>query len=137
MLFLIGAMIVFRIGPTSPYRASIRRGVAFLQPGCRGFLGIANLFSGGALSRLSIVAMGVMPYISASIIIQMLAVVMPSLDRAAQGRGRRASARSPNTPDLGSLVLAVVQSFAAAGALEKGGMALISGPQFLLRHGQP
>ena len=51
----------------------------FFQDQSNGILGIANMFSGGALQRLSIFAMGVMPYISASIIIQMMSMVVPTL----------------------------------------------------------
>src|SRR5579862_1930762 len=80
LLFLIGALIVYRIGTFIPVPGINPAEVArFFSQQSGTILGIVNMFSGGALSRLSIFAMGVMPYISASIIIQMMSMVMPSL----------------------------------------------------------
>src|SRR6185437_12079405 len=80
VLFLIGAMIVYRVGTFIPvpgiHPAQVAR---FFSQNSGTIFGIANLFSGGALSRMSIFAMNVMPYISASIIIQMMSMVVPSL----------------------------------------------------------
>src|SRR5206468_228799 len=75
-----GALIVYRIGTYIPVPGINPAEVArFFSDQSNTILGIVNMFSGGALSRLSIFAMGVMPYISASIIIQMMSMVMPSL----------------------------------------------------------
>jgi len=93
-------------------------------------LGIVNMFSGGALSRLSIFAMGVMPYISASIIIQMMSMVVPTLMELRK-EGESGRRKITQYTRYGTVVLALVQSFAAAGALEKGGMTLITGWSFL------
>ncbi|MHB1815598.1 MAG: preprotein translocase subunit SecY, partial [Steroidobacteraceae bacterium] len=80
VLFLLGAMVVYRIGTFIPVPGINPVEVArFFQQRSGTILGIVNMFSGGALSRLSIFAMGVMPYISASIIIQMMSMVVPSL----------------------------------------------------------
>ena len=80
LLFLIGALIVYRIGTFIPVPGIDPSAVArFFTDQSNTIFGIVNMFSGGALSRLSIFAMGVMPYISASIIIQMMAMVVPSL----------------------------------------------------------
>ncbi|HXS21636.1 MAG TPA: preprotein translocase subunit SecY, partial [Steroidobacteraceae bacterium] len=84
-----------------------------------------------ALSRMSIFAMNVMPYISASIIIQMMSMVVPSLIELRK-EGQAGQRKITEYTRYGSLVLAVVQSFAAAGALVKGGMTLMSGAQFML-----
>jgi preprotein translocase subunit SecY len=132
VLFLIGAMIVYRIGTFIPVPgidpAQVSR---FFSQNSGTIFGIANLFSGGALSRMSIFAMNVMPYISASIIIQMMSMVVPSLVELRK-EGQAGQRKITEYTRYGSLVLAVVQSFAAAGALVKGGMTLMSGPQFLL-----
>ena len=132
MLFLIGAMIVYRIGTFIPVPgidpAQVSR---FFSQNSGTIFGIANLFSGGALSRMSIFAMNVMPYISASIIIQMMSMVVPSLIELRK-EGQAGQRKITEYTRYGSLILAVVQSFAAAGALVKGGMTLMSGPQFLL-----
>ena len=78
LLFLFGALIVYRIGTFIPVPGINPDSVArFFQDQQSTILGIVNMFSGGAMSRLSIFAMGVMPYISASIIVQMLSMVRP------------------------------------------------------------
>ncbi len=80
LLFLLGALVVYRIGTFIPVPGINPGAVArFFNDQSNTILGIVNMFSGGALQRLSIFAMGVMPYISASIIIQMLSMVVPSL----------------------------------------------------------
>ena len=94
-------------------------------------LGIVNMFSGGALSRLSIFAMGVMPYISASIIIQMMSMVVPSLMELRK-EGESGRRKITEYTRYGTVGLAAVQSFAAAGALDKGGLTLVHGWPFLL-----
>jgi preprotein translocase subunit SecY len=81
VLFLIGAMIVYRIGthiPVPGINASVLDELFRSQQG--GILGLFNVFSGGALQRFSIFALGIMPYISASIIMQLCTVVVPTLE---------------------------------------------------------
>ncbi|HUN70666.1 MAG TPA: preprotein translocase subunit SecY [Steroidobacteraceae bacterium] len=132
VLFLVGAMIVYRIGTFIPVPGINPAQVArFFSQNSGTIFGIANLFSGGALSRMSIFAMNVMPYISASIIIQMMSMVVPSLVELRK-EGQAGQRKITEYTRYGSLILAVVQSFAAAGALVKGGMTLMGGPQFLL-----
>jgi preprotein translocase subunit SecY len=132
VLFLIGAMIVYRIGTFIPVPGIDPAQVArFFSQNSGTIFGIANLFSGGALSRMSIFAMNVMPYISASIIIQMMSMVVPSLIELRK-EGQAGQRKITEYTRYGSLILAVVQSFAAAGALVKGGMTLVSGGQFLI-----
>jgi preprotein translocase subunit SecY len=132
IFFLIGALVVYRIGTFIPVPGINPAEVArFFGDKSNTILGIVNLFSGGALSRLSIFAMGVMPYISASIIIQMMSMVVPSLMelRKEGEQGRRVITQYTR---YGSVALALFQSFAAAGALEKGGMTLVHGWPFLM-----
>src|SRR6201998_4656335 len=131
IFFLIGALVVYRIGTFIPVPGINPGEVArFFGDRSNTILGIVNLFSGGALSRLSIFAMGVMPYISASIIIQMMSMVVPTLmEMRKEGEsGRR---KITQYTRLGTVVLALVQSFAAAAALEKAGMTVITGWPFL------
>jgi preprotein translocase subunit SecY len=131
LLFLIGALIVYRIGTFIPVPGVNPAEVArFFGDRSNTILGIVNMFSGGALSRLSIFAMGVMPYISASIIIQMMSMVVPTLMELRK-EGESGRRKITQYTRYGTVVLALVQSFAAAGALVKGGMTLISGWQFL------
>ena len=132
VLFLVGAMIVYRIGNFIPVPGIDPAQVArFFSQNSGTIFGIANLFSGGALSRMSIFAMNVMPYISASIIIQMMSMVVPSLIELRK-EGQAGQRKITEYTRYGSLILAVVQSFAAAGALVKGGMTLVGGVQFLI-----
>lgn len=88
LLFTIGALIVFRIGSqiTLPGidMAGLNQFFASMQKGADGFFDFLNLFTGGALKQFAIFGLGVMPYISASIIMQLLQVVIPALERLAK-----------------------------------------------------
>ncbi len=88
------------------------------------------MFSGGALQRLSIFAMGVMPYISASIIIQMMGMVVPTLMELRK-EGESGRRKLTEYTRYGTVILAAFQSFAAAVALQANGMVLQSGPGWL------
>jgi preprotein translocase subunit SecY len=82
LLFVLGALVVFRIGTHIPVPGIDPGAMAALFDQQRGtILDMFNMFSGGALERLSLFALGVMPYISASIIMQMMSMVVPSLER--------------------------------------------------------
>jgi preprotein translocase subunit SecY len=131
LLFLIGALVVYRIGTFIPVPGINPAEVArFFGDRSNTILGIVNMFSGGALSRLSIFAMGVMPYISASIIIQMMSMVVPTLMELRK-EGESGRRKITQYTRYGTVALALVQSFAAAGALEKGGLTLVHGWPFL------
>jgi preprotein translocase subunit SecY len=131
VLFLIGALIVYRIGAFIPVPGINPAEVArFFTDQSNTILGIVNMFSGGALSRFSIFAMGVMPYISASIIIQMMSMVVPSLMELRK-EGEAGRRKITEYTRYASVVLAAFQSFAAAGALLKGGMTITTGMPFL------
>lgn len=81
LLFVLLAIIVYRIGAHIPVPGLDPAKLAnFFNQQRNGILGLFNMFSGGALSRLTIFALGIMPYISASIIMQLLAAVLPSLE---------------------------------------------------------
>ena len=132
LLFLLGALVVYRIGtfiqvPGINQAAVLR----FFTDQSSGILGVVNSFSGGALQRMSIFAMGVMPYISASIIIQMLGMVVPTLmEYRKEGEaGRRKTTQLTRWATVG---LALFQSFGAAVALQNGQYVLNGGPQWLL-----
>ncbi len=131
LLFLIGALIVYRIGTYIPVPGidpdQVQR---FFEDQANTILGIVNMFSGGALERLSIFAMGVMPYISASIIVQMMSHVYPPWEeyRKEGESGRR---KLTQITRYGTVILAVFQSLGAAVALQNGGMVIVAGWQFL------
>jgi preprotein translocase subunit SecY len=131
LLFLIGGLIVYRIGTFIPVPGINPDAVAnFFRDQADTILGIVNVFSGGALERLSIFAMGVMPYISASIIVQMMSMVIPQwMEWRKEGEsGRR---KLTEITRYGTLGLAIVQSLGAAIALQSGDMVQAAGWQFL------
>jgi preprotein translocase subunit SecY len=122
LLFLLGGLIVYRIGTFIPTPGIDPVAVSrFFQEQEGTILGLFNMFSGGALSRLSIFALGVMPYISASIIIQMIAVVYPPW---AEWRKEGESGRRKITQitRYTTVVLAVFQGLGAAYAFHNQGV---------------
>jgi preprotein translocase subunit SecY len=131
LLFLIAGLIVYRIGTYIPVPGIDPERVAgFFRDNADTIFGVVNMFSGGALERLSIFTMGVMPYISASIIVQMMSMVVPTLmEYRKEGEsGRRKITEITRYATLG---LAVFQSFVTASGLQTQGMVVAPGWQFL------
>jgi preprotein translocase subunit SecY len=131
LLFLLGALIVYRIGTFIPVPGINPAEVArFFEENQGTILGIVNMFSGGAMERLSIFAMGVMPYISASIIVQMASMIYPPWEeyRKEGESGRR---KITQITRYFTVILAVFQSLGAAVALQNGGMVMVGGWAFL------
>jgi preprotein translocase subunit SecY len=118
LLFLLGALIVYRIGAHIPVPGIDPTRLAELFQGQQGgILGIFNLFSGGALSRFTIFALGIMPYISASIIMQLLTVAVPSLE-AIKKEGEAGRRKITQYTRYGTVGLALFQAMGIAVALE-------------------
>jgi preprotein translocase subunit SecY len=116
--FLLGAMVVYRVGthiPVPGINAAVLDDLFKSQEG--GILGLFNVFSGGALSRFSIFALGIMPYISASIIMQLCTAVMPSLE-ALKKEGEAGRRKITQYTRYGTLGLALFQALAISAALE-------------------
>jgi preprotein translocase subunit SecY len=131
LLFLLGGLIVYRIGTYIPVPGiDPARVAAFFKDNAETIFGIVNTFSGGAMSRLSIFTMGVMPYISASIVVQMMAMVVPQwMEYRKEGEsGRR---KLTEITRYGTLGLALFQSFVTASGLQQQGMVVQPGFQFL------
>jgi preprotein translocase subunit SecY len=131
VLFLLGGLVVFRIGSFIPTPGIDPVALArFFQEQSGTILGLFNMFSGGALSRLSLFALGVMPYISASIIIQMVAVVYPPwMEWRKEGEsGRR---KMTEMTRYSTVALATFQAFGAAWAFQNQGLVINPGIQFL------
>ncbi|MGH6783033.1 MAG: preprotein translocase subunit SecY, partial [Sphingomicrobium sp.] len=131
LFFLLGAIVVFRIGSFIPVPGIDPAQLAALFDQTRGsILDMFNMFSGGALERLSIMALGVMPYISASIIVQLMAAVVPQLkELKKEGEsGRRILTKYTR---YGTLGLAIFQAIGAATALQKSGVAIAPGFGFV------
>jgi preprotein translocase subunit SecY len=118
LLFLLGALIVYRIGAHVPVPGIDPVQLAELfrsQQG--GILDMFNMFSGGALSRFTIFALGIMPYISASIIMQLLTVVVPTLEQLKK-EGESGRRKITQYTRYGTLVLSTFQALGIAVALE-------------------
>ncbi|MDD3651551.1 MAG: preprotein translocase subunit SecY [Immundisolibacter sp.] len=131
LLFVVGALLVFRLGAHVPVPGINPQALAAMFEAQRGtVLDMFNMFSGGALQRLSIFALGVMPYISASIIVQLLGSVLPKLEelRKEGAAGRR---KLTQYTRYGTVVLAAFQALGIAIALESqtaGGMSVVIDP---------
>ena len=132
-MFLLGALVVYRIGAHIPVPGIDPDQLAQLFNSQRGgILGVFNLFSGGALSRFTIFALGIMPYISASIIMQLMSVASPQLE-ALKKEGEAGRRKITQYTRYGTLALALFQSFGIAVALEsQPGLVLEPGMMFRL-----
>ena len=118
LMFLLGALVVYRIGAHIPVPGIDPVALAQLFESQKGgILGIFNLFSGGALSRFTLFALGIMPYISASIIMQLLTVAVPSLE-AIKKEGEAGRRKITQYTRYGTLALAVFQAVGISIALE-------------------
>jgi preprotein translocase subunit SecY len=118
LMFLLGALIVYRIGahiPVPGIDPSVLSDLFSRQKD--GILGMFNMFSGGALSRFTIFALGIMPYISASIIMQLMTVASPALE-SLKKEGQAGQHKISQYTRYGTVVLAFFQALGIAVALE-------------------
>jgi preprotein translocase subunit SecY len=131
--FLLGALVVYRIGAHIPVPGIDPAALEHLfksQQG--GILGMFNMFSGGALSRFTVFALGIMPYISSSIIIQLMTVVSPQLE-ALKKEGEAGRRKITQNTRYGTVLLATFQAMGIAIALEsQPGLVLDPGVMFRL-----
>ncbi len=129
--FTLGALLVYRLGTYIPLPgidpAALGR---MFQNNSQGVLGLFNMFSGGAIERMAIFALNIMPYISASIIIQLLTSVVPSLETLKKEGESGRKVINQYTRYL-TVVLAIAQSWAIAGGLVRQGLSLDSGFFFM------
>ncbi len=118
LIFLLLALVVFRIGAHIPVPGIDPKVLAELFAGQQGgILGMFNMFSGGALSRFTIFALGIMPYISASIIMQLMTAVSPQLDQLRK-EGESGRRKITQYTRYGTLFLALFQATGISIALE-------------------
>ncbi len=116
--FLLGALVVYRIGAHIPVPGIDPDQLAFLfRQNEGGILGMFNMFSGGALSRFSVFALGIMPYISASIIMQMIGIISPQIE-ALKKEGEAGRRKMTQYTRYGTLLLAAFQGLGIAIAVE-------------------
>jgi preprotein translocase subunit SecY len=133
IMFLVGALIVFRAGTFIPVPGVDPAALAaFFDQQAGNILGLFNLFSGGALSRFGIFALGIMPYISSSIIMQMASMVVPSLQQLRK-EGESGKRKITQYTRYGTVALSTFQSIAAATWLQsQPGVVVNPGPGFLI-----
>lgn len=130
--FLLGALIVYRLGahiPVPGIDPTVLKQLFDTQKD--GILGMFNMFSGGALSRFTVFALGIMPYISASIIMQLLTVVSPQLEQLKK-EGEAGRRQITKYTRYGTVLLATFQALGIAIALE-GQAGLVLDPGFSFR----
>lgn len=136
ILYTLGMLAVFRLGTyvSAPgvNPAALRE---LLDKGSNDAFGLYNMFSGGALEQFSVFVLGITPYITASIIVQILTVVLPSLERLSK-EGQQGRGKINQYTRYATIVIALVQSFAlsmtlehqSALAVDGGGLAFVTNP---------
>ena len=131
LFFLIGALVVYRSGTFIPVPGIDPLALEqFFAQQSGTILSMFNMFSGGALSRMSIFALGIMPYISASIIMQMATHVVPSLGQLRK-EGESGRQKITQYTRYGTVILCCFQSMAAATALQNQGVVINPGSNFV------
>jgi preprotein translocase subunit SecY len=132
LVFLLLALVVYRIGAHIPVPGINPDQLAQLFQGQQGgILSLFNMFSGGALSRFTVFALGIMPYISASIIMQLMTYVLPTFEQLKK-EGESGRRKITQYTRYGALGLALFQSFSIAVALESSA-GLVIAPGFGFR----
>ncbi len=122
IFFTLMMLVVFRIGAHIPVPGINSAALAsFFNANARGLLSHLDMFSGGALSNMTIFALGIVPYISASIIIQLLTAVFPFLERL-QKEGEAGRRKITQYTRYGTIGLAIVQGYGIAVGLESMGL---------------
>ena len=131
LLFTIGCLAVYRVGsyvPTPGIDTSQLHKL-FGSGGGGGLVGMMNMFTGGAMTRASILALGIMPYISASIIMQLMQSVVPSLEKLTH-EGEAGRQKLTQYTRYGTIIVCIIQAFMLSKSLHSSGLNLISAPYF-------
>ncbi|MGH7796034.1 MAG: preprotein translocase subunit SecY [Candidatus Binatia bacterium] len=137
VLFTLGMIAVYRLGVHVPTPGIDRQAMAaFFEQHQNTLFGFLNLFSGGALEQFSVFSLGIMPYISASIILQLLTVVFPYLERLSK-EGEAGRRKITQYTRYGTVVLSIVQGIMISVGLEgtqgPGGQSLVLNPGWHFR----
>ena len=131
LLFTLGMLAIYRLGIFVTTPGVNREAMKSVLAQTGGLLSLFNLFSGGALEQLSIFALGIMPYVSASIILQLLTVVVPTLEQLKK-EGEMGQRKITQYTRYGTVVLSAVQGYGIAGYLESlrdsQGISVVSDP---------
>ena len=130
ILFTLSLLIIYRLGTFIPMPGIDQVQLArFMEQAQGGILGIFNMFSGGAVSRMAILSLGIMPYISSSIIMQLATSMVPSLE-ALKKEGEAGRRKINQYTRYGTVLLATVQAYGIAAGLEGQGLVLDPGAFF-------
>jgi preprotein translocase subunit SecY len=130
LLFTLGLLIVYRIGTFIPLPGiDTVQLQAFMDQAQGGIIGVFNMFAGGAVERMAIFALGIMPYISASIIMQLATAMVPELEKLKK-EGETGRKKINQYTRYGTVFLATVQAYGLAVGLEGQGLALEPGAFF-------
>ena len=131
ILFTLGLLIVYRLGTFIPIPGIDPQALqSFVDQMQGGVLGIFSMFTGNALARMAIFALGIMPYISASIIMQLATSMVPSLEQLKK-EGESGRKKINQYTRYGTVLLATVQSYGMAVGLQSQGLAISPGPFFI------
>ncbi len=132
ILFTLGLLIVYRLGTYIPVPgidgAELR---AFMEEAATGIGGILSMFTGGALGRMGIFALGIMPYISAAIIVQLLTAMVPQLEQLKK-EGEQGRKKINQYTRYGTVALATLQSYGLAMSLQSGDIVSNPGTFFIV-----
>jgi preprotein translocase subunit SecY len=118
LLFTLGVLALYRVGIFITVPGVNRTAMAQMMGGGGGFFGLINLFTGGALKLMSIFAIGVMPYISAAIIMQLMTVVVPEIERLQKDEGEQGRRKVNQYTRYLTVLIALVQSVGISFYLE-------------------
>jgi preprotein translocase subunit SecY len=130
IFYTLALLVVYRIGVNVPVPGIDSAALAEIFNRFRGVLGIVDLFSGGALERFSIFALGIMPYISSSIILQLLTVVVPHLERLSK-EGEQGRKKITQYTRYGTVFLSIIQGFGISYGLVQGNANAIPAAMFI------
>ena len=130
ILFTLGMLIVYRLGTFIPMPGIDTEQLRiFIEQTQGGILGVFNMFAGGAVSRMAIFSLGIMPYITSSIIMQLASSMMPSLE-ALKKEGEAGRRKINQYTRYGTVLLSVVQAYGISVGLEAQGLAIDPGAFF-------
>src|SRR5580765_1592910 len=134
VLFTLGLLAVYRLGVHVPIPGiNTERWTQLFEQSAGGIFGCFHTFAGGNIRRLTVFALGIMPYITSSIILQLLAVVVPTLEKLSK-EGELGRRKITQWTRYLTVILALIQSFIGATGLQgmEGNIVLNPGPGFII-----
>jgi preprotein translocase subunit SecY len=127
IMFTLTMLAIYRLGCHIPTPGVDGGALAERLSGAGGFFGIYDMFTGGAMTNATVFALGIMPYITASIVLSLLVPVIPSLERL-QKMGQEGQRKITEYTRYGTIALCIVQSIAIAMYLQKQGLEIVASP---------